>query len=126
MMQLAGESRGLNSEMHSLPKAYNKSTRRGWAHSLRKTFLMEGSCSSSENHPTTVNLFRGSRAMALYRLYRSTTAKADLSNFNCKAFALLKGTCSFNARITLSPSRFGIGSIISNVTKAKEVQTKLG
>lgn len=46
--------------------------------SLRKTCLMEESCSSSENHPTTVNLFRESRAMALHRLCCSTTAKADL------------------------------------------------
>lgn len=55
---------------------------RGELVSLRKTSLMEGSYSSSKYHPTTTNLFRETRAMALYRLCCSTTAKADLWDLN--------------------------------------------
>lgn len=49
----------------------------GWA------LLMEES-SSSQIHPTAAKLFRESRA--LHRLHRSTTAQADLEEFNCSGF----------------------------------------
>lgn len=66
----------------------------------KKNTQMEESCSSSGNHPTTVNLFRGSRAMALYRLYHSTPAKADLSTLNSKRYALFKECMQLSVRIT--------------------------
>lgn len=124
-MQSGKASGGFNLSMHRLPKAPYRGRNRmmkGWA-SLTPINISNGAeLFFIWETATIANLFRESGAVALYRLRCSTTAKADLWDFNCNDLK------HFYERICWKPLDIwsdSFGADVANTPRRNQTEAKL-